>query len=174
MKLEILKFSERVEIALQVGESHFREFKSGFKGSPDKKVPRHWKEISKDIGDTLVGFANSDGGELLVGVEDDGTVTGLDLPDNDLDNLLRAPRYQVHADTPLPTPWANKHIYNDKLILYFSVPKGTDFVYLTSDGRCLQRKDRDTVPVASEHITFSRGEIESRQSLEPNHVKIII
>ena len=29
--MELLKLKERVEIATQMGESHFREFKSGFK-----------------------------------------------------------------------------------------------------------------------------------------------
>ena len=36
-------------------------------------------------------------------------------------------------------------------------------IHLTSDGRCLQRKDTDTVPVASEQIQFERHEQLSRE-----------
>jgi ATP-dependent DNA helicase RecG len=160
---KVLRLTERVDLALQVGESHFREFKSALDGPPDQKTPLHWKCVASKIADTLVGFANADGGELIVGVEDDGTVTGIDLPDRALHNLLRAPKERVHRDTPLPSPRAHYLEYHGKRILFFSVQKGTDYVYLTSDGRCLQRKDRDTVPVASEHIAFSRTESESRE-----------
>lgn len=34
---------------------------------------------------------------------------------------------------------------------------------MTCDGRCLQRKDRESVPISSEHISFSRAEIASRE-----------
>jgi ATP-dependent DNA helicase RecG len=34
---------------------------------------------------------------------------------------------------------------------------------LTSDGRCLQRKDKESVPISSENISFSRIEIISRE-----------
>ena len=41
--------------------------------------------------------------------------------------------------------------------------KGTSVVHLTQDGRCLQRKDRESVPVASEIINFERQERLSRE-----------
>ena len=163
MELEILKLSERIDIALQLGESHFREFKSGFEGPPGQKIPRNPKEISVNIAQTLVAFANADGGELLVGVEDDGTVSGLEFTDEKLGVLLAAPKTHVHKDTPLPSTRATRSIYKDKMLLYFSIPKGTDYVYLTSDGRCLQRKDKESVPISSESISFSRTEIISRE-----------
>lgn len=52
---------------------------------------------------------------------------------------------------------------DDLTILYFSVPKSTKFVHLTSDGRCLQRSDLESVPVASEIIRFDRKEEYSRE-----------
>jgi len=74
MDIEILRLKERLEIALDLGESHYREFKSGLQGQPDKKTNRDIKDVCDDISRTLVAFANADGGELLVGVEDSGTV----------------------------------------------------------------------------------------------------
>jgi ATP-dependent DNA helicase RecG len=40
MDFEILKLIDRLEIALQLRESHFREFKSAYEGKPYQKVPR--------------------------------------------------------------------------------------------------------------------------------------
>ncbi|MFQ6014347.1 MAG: ATP-binding protein [Anaerolineae bacterium] len=46
----------------------------------------------RDLATTLIAFANADGGRLLVGIEDDGTVTGLDsVADREqVEQLLRA------------------------------------------------------------------------------------
>lgn len=161
---QILGLKDRINIALQLGESHFREFKTALEGPPGTKKPREFKEISVDIAQTLVAFANADGGELLVGVEDDCEVSGVGaLKEEIIAALLAAPKTHVHKDTPLPVPHAAKVDYAGKTILYFSIPKGTAYVYLTSDGRCLQRKDRESVPIATESVAFSRAEIVSRE-----------
>ncbi len=47
-------------------------------------------------------------------------------------------------------------------ILYFAISKGLDFVYLTSDGRCIRREDRASVPDTAERIVHSREEDRSR------------
>jgi ATP-dependent DNA helicase RecG len=49
------------------------------------KKPRLTKNICKDIGEALVAFANADGGELLIGVEDNGAITG--VPHNEIEIL---------------------------------------------------------------------------------------
>ena len=36
------------------------------------------KDISKNVYDTVCGFLNRNGGELLLGVNDKGTITGID------------------------------------------------------------------------------------------------
>jgi ATP-dependent DNA helicase RecG len=48
-------------------------------------------------------------------------------------------------------------------VAYFSVEKGSKYVHLTSKGECFQRKDRESVPTASEHIRFLREEEVSRE-----------
>lgn len=163
MEIEILRLKERVQIALELGESHYREFKSALEGPPDKKVSRGTKEICDDIASTLVAFANADGGELLVGVEDSGQVTGTNLTGEKIEILLNAPKNNVHTKTPLPNYKSKVIDYESKTIIYFSIPKGNEFVYLTSDGRCLQRKDLESVPISSEEILFTREETTSRE-----------
>lgn len=157
------RLEERVKLAVELGESHFREFKSAWEGPPTAKTHRPGKDIAQDIGRTLVAFANADGGELIVGVEDDGRVTGVDLSDEKVQILLSAPEQNVHKDTALPPARALRLQLEQKTVLYFSVRKGTTCVYLTADGRCLQRRDRESVPMATETITFSRAETLSRE-----------
>jgi ATP-dependent DNA helicase RecG len=161
--LDILTLQERIRTTIRLGESHFREFKSAQEGPPGAKQFRDPKQVKRDIGETLVAFANADGGELLVGVEDDGMVLGAPQSDEQLQQFLEAWRTHVHAKTPLPKPAAVRLEFDGKTILYFSIAKGTDYVYLTQDGRCLQRKDRESVPVPSEDIRFEREERKSRE-----------
>ncbi len=68
--------TESVMALLQVGESQTVEFKSTarwnvYAGKPDKKMEH---VITK----TVCGFLNAQGGKLLIGVDDDGNVVGLD------------------------------------------------------------------------------------------------
>jgi ATP-dependent DNA helicase RecG len=156
--------TERAKTAIELGESHFREFKSALEGRPGEKKKRAAKEIATDIAQTLVAFANADGGELLVGVEDSGDVTGLpNFSPGEWDILERAPIERVHKNTPLPSVKRQKIQVNGKDILYFSVPKSTEFVHVTSDGRCLQRRDLESAPVSAEIIQFDRKEKASRE-----------
>ena len=102
---EILGLAERVAIGQYAGESHFREFKSAL--SRDEGVtsePRDIKAICRDIGETLVSFANADGGELFVGLEDDGAVTGVPHKDPLVAMMKGAFEQYVHVDTPLSSP----------------------------------------------------------------------
>jgi len=77
--LEPLNIAEQISIAVSLAEGQFREFKSAYAGPPEKKLKRSTREICKDVAEALVAFANADGGELIIGVEDDGSVTGVPM-----------------------------------------------------------------------------------------------
>jgi ATP-dependent DNA helicase RecG len=160
---DFLGLSERIQLAIRIGESQFREFKSALQGAPGEKTPRKHSEVMTDVGRTLVAFANADGGELLIGVEDDGSVTGVPYDENKIQQVLNASTTHVHKDTPLPGVRKTKIEIDGHVVIYFYVPKGTRFVYLTSDGRCIKRIDRESVPVSSEHINSERVEDQSRE-----------
>ncbi|MFN0037407.1 MAG: ATP-binding protein [Saprospiraceae bacterium] len=163
MEVDLLRMKDRIEIALELGESQFREFKSALEGRPGEKIPRDLKEIGYDIGKTLVAFANADGGEVFIGIEDDHTITGLPFPDDKIRTLLDAPRNYTHTDTPLPLKKSVIIDFNGLKVAFFSVEKGARYVHLTAKGECFQRKDRDSVPTASEKIRFAREEEVSRE-----------
>ncbi|MEW6665907.1 MAG: ATP-binding protein [Thermodesulfobacteriota bacterium] len=62
-----MKANERkLKNILESGETLAVEFKSDAKGMPDR-----------DVVAAVVAMANTEGGLILLGVEDDGTVTGL-------------------------------------------------------------------------------------------------
>jgi ATP-dependent DNA helicase RecG len=157
----ILRLKERIEIAIEIGESYYREFKSAYEGPPGDKSERNLKEIKYDIGKTLVAFANADGGELFVGIEDDNSVTGIPHSDKKVQQILDATKESVLAETPIPLKKATIIDYNGKKVGYFSVNKSSNFVHLTSKGECFQRKDRESVPTSFETIVFERTEKES-------------
>ena len=163
--MEGLKLDERILSGINLGESHFREFKSAWlRNHGSTMAPRPLKDICRDIGEVLVAFANADGGELFVGVEDDGKITGIPHKTELLDAMGNAYVNYIHSDTPLPKPSQKIIDINDNKVLYFQISKSTEsFAHLTSEGRCLQRFDRENRPVSAERIQMDRLE---KSSLE--------
>src|SRR5579859_4354471 len=160
---DVLGLQDRVQTAIELGESHFREFKSAYEGPPEKRTKRDPRLIARDIGEALVAFANADGGELLVGVEDSGIITGVPHGEDTLAKLLQASRNNVYPETPIEPRVSRRLQMSGHTVLYFSVAKSTSTIHLTSDGRCLQRRDKETVPVTFEKLQVERQEQISRE-----------
>ena len=161
--MDVLQLKERVRNAILVGESDFREFKSALEGKPDEKRKRLTKKICEDIGEALVAFSNTDGGELIIGVEDDTTITGVPHSDEEINQMLDAVRTHVLDQQPLPIVYKLKIEIDGKTILFFQVEKGTSEVFQLPDGRVVIRKDKRTVPANLKLLHFSRQESISRE-----------
>ena len=161
--MEVVLLIDRVRTSIALGESHFREFKSAMEGPPTSKVVRAKRDISRDISSTLVGFANADGGELLVGVEDDGEITGIPERAALISYLSQCYRDGVHPKTPLTNVRSAEVNIEGKKILYLSTMKSTGVIHQTADGKALQRRDLETVPIALEEIHFTRQEKRSQE-----------
>jgi len=71
---------------IQAGESQFVEF---------KRAAVEARHLAWD----LVALANADGGTVLIGVEDDGQVSGIEGYQDNVDELLRAP--YIHCVPPV-------------------------------------------------------------------------
>lgn len=72
---------------IEEGESTFVEFKESLRF--DIRKGEVSKEMEKIIVKTIVGFLNSDGGTLIVGVHDNGSVVGLESDYNSLPKKSR-------------------------------------------------------------------------------------
>lgn len=161
--MDALNLTERILKTIEIGESQFREFKSAWEGPLSSKKRRDSKAIAKDISETLVAFANADGGELLIGVEDDGQITGISSGEDILARLLSAYVDGVHKDTPIHNVISRKVSINAQILLYFSTDKSTTTIHHTSDGKCLQRNDLENRPVSAVRLQFERQEQLSRE-----------
>jgi ATP-dependent DNA helicase RecG len=162
MTNELLQLQERIATGISLGESHFRVFKSAYQRDREGNIEaRPVKDVCRNIGTVLVAFANADGGELYIGVEDDGTVTSVPHNEQHIGAMTEAYRTHVHADTPLVPPVVRRIEIEGKIVIYFRVGKSAAQVRLTTDGRCLQRFDRENRPVAPEQIQYGRQEVAS-------------
>jgi ATP-dependent DNA helicase RecG len=83
-------------------EGQFFERKSAWDRSGPRPKPRKAADIARDIAETLCAMANADGGELVVGIEDGGTATGVALADDKLRLLLGVPKDRNYVSPPLP------------------------------------------------------------------------
>ncbi|MEO6039305.1 MAG: ATP-binding protein [Saprospiraceae bacterium] len=161
---DILVLQERVKNSILVGESDFREFKSAWEGKPGNKKPIPIvKHLCQYIAEALVAFANSDGGELIIGVEDDGSVTGVPHAEEEIQAMLNAPSSHVFINQQLPLIYNLKMEISGQTVLFFQVDKGSSEVYQLRDGRVMVRKQKRTVPGSSTRLQFERQEIRSRE-----------
>ncbi|MDX2285956.1 MAG: ATP-binding protein [Bacteroidia bacterium] len=161
---DILILQERIRNSILVGESDFREFKSAWEGRPGQKKPRPAKKICEDIAEALVAFANTDGGEILIGVEDDMTVTGVPHTGKDLAMMLDAPHTHVYEGQELPLVYRVQATVEGQTVLFFQVDKGLSEIYQLRDGRVMRRNEkRQTVPAQVKKLQFDRQEIRSRE-----------
>ena len=84
--------ADRVRNIVREGETKYVEFKETL--SLDVKNQKKEKSIEDSALKTVVAFLNTDGGRLLIGVSDDGQITGLDAEiknnhKNNFDNFLK-------------------------------------------------------------------------------------
>lgn len=161
--LETLSLVQRAKNSISLGESHFREFKTALEGKPGEKKPRKPGAICREIGEALVAFANADGGELFIGVEDNGTITGLMHDEKDIAEMQNAIKTHILDSQNFPIQISEKIEIEGKSILFFCVTKSTQKIYQLPDGRCMRRQDKSTVPALIEKIQFERNEAYSRE-----------
>ena len=82
----------------------------------------------------LAAFANSEGGELFLGVADDGTIPGLSFSDVARLNQLVSNVTSTHIRGPLHVLSQNVGIGNGRIVVVVTVPKGIDKPYFDKDG----------------------------------------
>lgn len=161
-------YAEMILALVASGESYYVEFKSTWEYSAEGKQSRPLRDIQRDIQEAICAFANSDGGDLLVGVEDSGALTGVPFEGDKLAYLLQAPRHvrgleyasparEDASSTPLAVPVrVMESMVEGTRILLFRVEASSSLV-VTSSGRCLWRRGPTSEPVPPDDIRRRRA-----------------
>lgn len=129
------------------GENLMLEFKSDQKCLSDR-----------DLMAAVVSLANTEGGDLLLGVEDNGAVTGLHAMHQ---NLFSLPALIANRTNPALSVRVERYEVNGKFVARICVPKSRQLVS-TSDG-LLQRR-RLKLDGTPEAVPFYPHEFIERQS----------
>ena len=114
------------------------------------------REFVEEIRLTVMAFANTDGGTLYIGVENDGTVRGVDDPDGTLLRVTNTIRDSIRPDVTLFTKICTEEI-EGKTVVTVSVQRGTARpYYLGSKGirpeGVYVRQGASTVPASETAI----------------------
>lgn len=89
-----------------------------------------------DIFDDIVAFANTEGGDLFLGVENDGTITGVHPTHA---NPITLSAYIANNTVP-PISVRTEILEENEPVLKISVPKSTGGIRATSAGKILRRR----------------------------------
>ena len=141
---------EEFDDFLKEGETDTVEFKSWIKAKNTKE------RVALAI-DELIAFANSKGGTVYFGVEDDThEVTGCD-PKYDGQRLIES----IYDKTrpPLFTDISD-FMYEGKTVIAISV-KQDGTTYATTDGRCLKRLGRNSKPFYPDEMSNKYSSIQN-------------
>ena len=99
----------------------------------ENKTTEFKREYVEDIKNTIVAFANCDGGTLYIGVNDDGTACGVDDVDDTMLRVTNAVRDAVRPDITMFVECRND-VMDEKAIVCVIVQRGRK---RNSPGGCL-------------------------------------
>ena len=84
--------------------------------------------VVEDLKKEVIAFANSAGGTVYVGVTDDGSVVGVDSPDQAMQQVANMVRNSIKPDVTMLVRYEAKQV-DGKTILSVEVQRGTDRPY---------------------------------------------
>jgi len=120
-------------------EGQYLERKSLWEGLPGNKRPRDRRQVRDEIAEQVAAFANADGGTLILGVEDDGTVSGHRYPAKAVDEFLDAPAARLKP----PLERGERSSHDGHELLLFRVAPAAEAVMVVGNG--FPRRVDDTV-----------------------------
>ena len=114
------------------------------------------RQVVDDIRKTVIAFANSEGGTIYIGVEDDGTIVGVEDIADEMLKLSNIIRDAIKPDITMFVSYMQEK-ENDKNLIKVTVQKGTECpYYLKSKGLrpegVFVRQGASSVPATSEPI----------------------
>jgi len=138
---------ETTALLLSQPEGQFIEKKGCYEHTPDATTPRPTRDITRDAAEALVAFANADGGTLIIGVEDNGEVTG--VPHRyQLDAFVRQVRDRIIP----PLIFQNRETQVDGRRIWILETDWSPEVHRLTDGRYLLCVGSSNQPFDAEKI----------------------
>ena len=89
-------------------------------------------ELTKDIKKEIIAFANTKGGKIYIGIDDDGNIIGLKNYKEDLESLSGMIREGIKSDLTLYTS-VNLISINDKDIIEINVMEARNKPYYLTE-----------------------------------------
>ncbi len=128
---------EILELIIQ-GETSFVQFKQDVKNATS-------------IAQEMVAFSNSEGGKLLIGIDDKtGEIIGLSFQDIQRINSLLTTAANEHVKSPISIQTQTFDIDGKKMIIA-TIPKGLDKPYMDKDGIIFTKNGSDKRKVTSKN-----------------------
>lgn len=134
-------------------------------------------ELTKDIKKEIIAFANTKGGTIYIGVNDDGTIKGLKNVNKDMESLSGMIREGIKSDLSLYTSLETKRINNCEIIVlkimsapnkpYYLAEKGLkpSGVYIRHGNVSAPATDENIRKMLNENHDSFENEISSNQNL---------
>ena len=117
-----------------------------------QKPGQHWAYFPdghpETIAETLVAFANSEGGSLVLGLDADGKLGSIDTDDEAADVLRKAERM---CRPPVRTSGWQNHPVSGGAVVIVRVDRSGD-LHVLQDGRVLVRRGTDNAPIESDDV----------------------
>lgn len=96
----------------------------------------------------LAAFANAQGGRIFIGIEDDGSITGLTADEVRRQNAILSAAAAQHVRNPL-SPFTEAVAVAGKVVIVVTVPEGVDKPYFDADGVIWQKMGADKRRITS-------------------------
>jgi len=169
---EISQVPASIEDLIAEGESEGLEFKSTLRW--DLKLGEVNKTLEDVIMKTVAAFANSQGGVLLIGVDDDGKVIGLEHDYHSLGNVDRD-KFELHLRNLLNQHF-EKGFVATKTKISFPLVEDEEIcqieVAANSEPIVLQFKDRNGAPVEKFYVRSGNSSQEIPMSEFNKYIRV--
>ncbi len=111
---------------------------------------KEWPINPTSLAETLTAFANTDGGQLLVGVRDNGQIQGI----SDTDAVMRTVDNIAYNNCEPPLTILQETVTTDAgdAVVVVNIPKGDQRPYRTSQGRFMIRTTSGKRPAARQEL----------------------
>ncbi|MBC7542788.1 MAG: putative DNA binding domain-containing protein [Candidatus Sericytochromatia bacterium] len=148
----------------QQPEGQYSERKSLWHGPANNRKVRDRKEVRDQIAEYVAAFANADGGVLVLGVEDDGAVTGHGYPPDAVELMLTVPTQRLNP----PMAAGVRVDCQGKEVLVFEVDATEQAVMVVGNG--FPRRVDDKVMSESEEAINAIKQRSRVESIERQQV----